>query len=323
MLIKDQLIEIKWQNGNKKHYIDLGYPFTNKGDSFVVPIDHLTRGSRVDVKVQCDYCGEVFLRENKLYNTLLDNSLNKKDSCPDCSRKKYKETNFLKHGYENPMQNPIFIKKRSETSLEKYGYEHHMQNEEFKENFFNSNIEKLGVRYPAQNPNVIKKRDETNLDRYGVKSILELEEVHKKGLEKLKTLKKDKTSKQQRFISSLLPKNEINLQVGKYLLDIAFPSEKIFIEYDGSGHNLSVKLNRITQDEFKKKEKDRFNFLYLNGWREIRLVSTNDMLPDEDYLKSRIISEIDRLKENKYLKRITIYLNKIENINFHRVKGEI
>lgn len=91
------------------------------------------------------------------------------------------------------------------------------------------------------------------------------------------------TSSQQLYLHNILG-GELNCPVGKYPLDIAFIEEKIYLEYDGSGHDLNVKLGRITKEEFDKKQ--LFRSLYLNklGWKEIRISSTQDYLPNEDKL---------------------------------------
>lgn len=321
MLSNDQFFEIKWYNGVKKHYEGLGYTFTKKGDVFIVPLQHLSKGSRVEVKVICDYCGVTFDREYKLYNTMLKNSVVKKDSCSNCSMKKREETNLIKYGSKSHLSNPEVIEKRRKTNLNKYGYIHPMQNKEFRDNFFDANIEKLGVRYPAQNKEVMEKRINTTREIYGVDHIFQLDGVIEKGLEALKNLKRDKTSKQQVHIASLLDDVEINHRVGRYLLDIALLEDKIFIEYDGTGHNLSVRMGQLTEEEFLEKEKKRFSSLYEKGWREIRLISNNDMLPEDNYLKDRLKSEISKLKDNQCLKRIAVYLNKIEDVKFNRIKG--
>ena len=59
------------------------------------------------------------------------------------------------------------------------------------------------------------------------------------------------TSKQQLYIHSLLG-GELNYCTGKCFLDIAFLDEKIYLEYDGGGHDLSVKLGNMSKEEFER-----------------------------------------------------------------------
>src|SRR5690606_10000139 len=81
-----------------------------------------------------------------------------------------------------------------------------------------------------------------------------------------------------------------------------------YFEYDGGGHDLSVKLGTISQFEFDKKEKARTYFLFDLGWREIRLVSDSDKLPSDDILTSLIENAKLFLKNNPN-KSIIINLN--------------
>ena len=90
-------------------------------------------------------------------------------------------------------------------------------------------------------------------------------------------------SKEQSYINNLL-KGKLNYPISNCSLDIAFPDEKIYIEYDGGGHNLSVKLNSITQKEFNKKEMKRNYFLMQKGWKSIRIISLKDKIPSDEKL---------------------------------------
>lgn len=83
---------------------------------------------------------------------------------------------------------------------------------------------------------------------------------------------------QQKYIHSLVG-GELNYPVNSSSLDIAFPDKMIYIEYDGSGHDLSVKLKTISQSGFNEKEKRRRYALYNRGWKEIKIISKNDKLP--------------------------------------------
>lgn len=88
---------------------------------------------------------------------------------------------------------------------------------------------------------------------------------------------------QQKHIHNLLG-GELNFPVYKSTLDIAFPNKKIYIEYDGGGHDLSVKLGSVTRDEFNKKEIARKYALYRRGWKEIRIISRKDMIPNDEII---------------------------------------
>jgi len=90
-------------------------------------------------------------------------------------------------------------------------------------------------------------------------------------------------STQQRYIHSLIG-GELNYPIKESSLDIAFINDKLYVEYDGGGHDLSVKLESTTQDEFDKKERNRRYALYRSGWKEIRIISKKDYLPNDNII---------------------------------------
>ena len=50
-------VKTTWNNSNKKHYVELGYIFTKIKDELEVKVEHLTKGSHVEVECICDNCG--------------------------------------------------------------------------------------------------------------------------------------------------------------------------------------------------------------------------------------------------------------------------
>lgn len=88
-------------------------------------------------------------------------------------------------------------------------------------------------------------------------------------------------SKQQKFISNLV-NGKLNYPVSRCQLDIAFPDKMIYIEYDGSGHDLSVKFGDISRDDFYNKEIKRKRYLQNLGWKIIRIISKEDLLPNDE-----------------------------------------
>ena len=75
---------------------------------------------------------------------------------------------------------------------------------------------------------------------------------------------------------------EINYVVGPLALDIAFPDQKLYVEYDGSGHDLAVKMKTMSRQEFDEKQKRRTYSLYREGWKCIRFISRHDYFPEQD-----------------------------------------
>ena len=106
-------------------------------------------------------------------------------------------------------------KKMMKTSLEKYGNICSLRNPEIEKKMKEHNLKKFGVEYPLQNKEILKK---TRINM-----------VDKSFLERI-------TSKQQKKIY-LLFGGILNYQIYPYIVDIFFPDEKIYFEYDGGGYN--------------------------------------------------------------------------------------
>lgn len=76
----------------------------------------------------------------------------------------------------------------------------------------------------------------------------------------------------------------MNFPISFYLSDICFPEEELDIEVDFGGHNLSVKLGNITQEEFNQKEIIRNNIIKREGYKQMRIISSKDYLPSDEIL---------------------------------------
>jgi very-short-patch-repair endonuclease len=131
-------------------------------------------------------------------------------------------------------------------------------------------------------------------------------------------------SLQQKYLHKLFG-GELNYPVGKSLLDIAFIDNKIYIEYDGSGHNLSVVLKAKTQKEFDEYEKRRKYALYRRKWKEIRIISRKDRLPSDEILTFIYNFALKILNDNNYIvfdidNKIIKYKNNILQYNYGKLK---
>ena len=81
-MILDEYINIRWNQNNKKQYIEKGYVLTKIGEMFNVKTIDLLSSSHVLIHVKCDICGkEKFM----IYREYLSNFENGKYFC--CSRK--------------------------------------------------------------------------------------------------------------------------------------------------------------------------------------------------------------------------------------------
>lgn len=74
----------------------------------------------------------------------------------------------------------------------------------------------------------------------------------------------------------------MNYPFGNCSLDIGFPEDKIYIEYDGSGHNLSVIHGNETIKIFEDRNKRRWYYLNYRGWKSIQIISLQDKLPSDN-----------------------------------------
>ena len=216
------------------------------------------------------------------------------------------KTLIERFGVTSPLQNKECLAKLKQTNLEKYGVEFASQSESVKQKAKQTNLDRYGVENPAQNKDVLEKAKNTNLERYGVESILCLPSFHEHArevdierygvyhhLQNPEILEKQKetfykngtcpTSKQQAYLNQIYC-GELNYPLMMYNIDIALQEEKIAIEFDGSGHNLSVKIGELTQEEFNRKEIIRNNVIKRAGYKQIRIISYDDKIPSDEML---------------------------------------
>ena len=262
-------------------------------------------------------------------------------------KEQFENTCLKRYGVKSPMELETTKDKIKNTMIERYGVEHNMYLEETKNKIKQTNLKKYGVECPMQTEKVRNKVKQNNLKKYGVECALQSEQVRNKvktnNLKKYgtefvtqnknqmdKILKKiNKTmylngntisSKQQRHLCNLL-NGELNYPVDNCFLDIAFLDDMVYIEYDGSGHDLRVKLG-YDKDKFQEKEIKRTLYLKNKGWKLIRIVSNKDLLPQDNELIKLINKAKKYLTNNHTWYEINIDENLIKcseyqkNINF-------
>lgn len=92
---------------------------------------------------------------------------------------------------------------------------------------------------------------------------------------------------------------ELNGYISYYPVDLLFEEDKIYLEYNGTGHNLSVKMGKISKEEQDKKEIKRYYFLKNKGYKQILFVSlTKKQLPPDEILQSLFNQAKDYLSQN-------------------------
>ena len=342
-------VKVKWNPKNREWYESKGYIYTKHNAEFDVNIEDITKGSHVEVEIVCDYCLEnelstVVKKQWKRYVKDNLNSVVKKDCCASCQPIKTKECNLINFGVENKMELPEIKEKQKNTIMKNYGVEHNMKNKNVRQKAIDTFVLKYGVDNPMKNKDVIKKSNQskikrfgstnpftneevinkskkTNLQRYGTEWHMQSAEVMKKSKETMYSNGTAPCSRQQKYIHNLIG-GELNYPVDKCSLDIAFPQEKIYVEYDGNGHDLCVKLGSVSYEEFSYKEIKRYQFLKSKGWKKIKMSSPADYLPSDNVL----INEINKAKsvllsseKNHYIIEFGTKVNDIDYGTLRRI----
>jgi len=229
----------------------------------------------------------------------------------DVVKEKARETFQLKYNCDYPMQNEDIKRKVIETNLKNYNVEFVLSSNEIKEKIEQTNLVRYGFKTASQSAIVRDKITSTNMERYGVPHAMQNKEISARARETLYKNNNAPKSNQQIYIHQLIG-GEINYPYYNASLDIAFLEEKLYIEYDGGGHCLTIKLGQITQEEFDKKQRNRWYSLYRSGWKEIRIISIHDNLPSDQTILEILSYARTYLKNHHYIK-FDIDNNKIIN----------
>lgn len=293
-------VEVKVNGKTIEYYKSLGYKIPTKATSynvrkatgkdfvydtnktFTVKVEDLQKRSEVNVDVLCDYCQKEILTMTYDQYTQRTKTINK-IACKHCSPLKVKEVSLLRYGVDNYAKTEECHKKMESTMEELYGVKNPLQYKKFDDKRRQTCIERYGVEYALQSKEVQDKKRNTFIERYGVDSPSKIFEVKKKTKESLYKNGSQKTSKQQLYLQKIFG-GELNYPIQYYNADICLLDEKIIIEYDGGGHDLNIKLGIITEKEFERKEIIRFNAIKKEGYKQIRIISSNDKLPFDEIL---------------------------------------
>jgi len=205
---------------------------------------------------------------------------------------KIKETNLERYGTECSMNNEEIRSKIIQNNVEKYGVEYYSQTDECKDKVKQTSLDKFGKEYYMQTDEWKDKIIETCNDKYGVDNISQTQDVKNKKSESFYKNGTVKTSNQQRYLWKLLG-GELNYSNETPSLDIAFPNEKIYLEFNGSGHDLCVKMGNMTQSQHDNRERARYYYMKKRGWKGIFINSSRDYLPTDEI----ILDEINKAKE--------------------------
>ena len=158
----------------------------------------------------------------------------------------------------------------------------------------------------------------TCLERYGVDNAMKKEEFQRKCEEsKQKTnFESDKNYSSSGFekgipvsagqyrIASLFPDFEVNYHLGKYYIDLFY--NNIAIEYDGKGHDLQVRMGKISLEGFQEKEKQKTDFICQSN-RLLRIKDSKDKVKRENFEIKKLVEDIKSfIKGDELYKEIEI-----------------
>ena len=193
----------------------------------------------------------------------------------DAIQKVKAQNNFKKYGVTNTSKLQSVKDKVIQTNLERFGVEYPMQTDEFQKRIKETSLKKYGVEHFTQSQVVKDKQRKTMLERYGVVSPTQNPDILKKSIESRYKHGNFTCSKQQFEVYTIIG-GELNYPFKNFVIDIAFPDEKIAIEWDGSGHDLSVRLGHITKEKFIRNENFRNISLFNDDWKIIRFITHKD-----------------------------------------------
>lgn len=282
-MILSKTVTFKWSTSNKKRLISRGYTFTRIGKKITIIPKDLSNTSKILIKVKCDYCNIKYTMSwDKYYSRVTNNLFCKKTACGSCNHFKTKEVLLLKYGVNNPSLIDSVKVKRVHTFIQRFGVSNPSMVDSIKRKKQKTTLKTLGVDNPFKSKKIIK--------RIQISKARALFESNNQSC-----------SKQQKYIAALY-KGVINYNVESVNLDISLINKKIYIEYDGSGHTLSVILNNITNKQFQKKELRRYYMLKNKGWKMMRILSTKDLIPSDQKLTQMLKIGKKLLKTHSWVK---------------------
>ena len=200
-------------------------------------------------------------------------------------REQVKATNRERRGVDWVTQDEATKEKMRATMVEQYGVEHALRSDELCERAQATCREHFGVDHPLQSGEVRAKAQATLREHFGVDTPMHSPEVRAKVLRTMFADGTGPSSRAQRHLCAVLG-GELNYPLGSLMIDCALVDQRIAVEYDGSGHDLCVRMGTKTPAQFASAERRRDHVLRSAGWRLVRLASSRDELPADDQLRA-------------------------------------
>ena len=195
----------------------------------------------------------------------------------DSIKEKIKETNLSKYGVENVFQSEDVKNKIKKTNITKYGTEYANQNEEVKSRIKETNLEKYGFENPSQSDEIKAK-----IKNSRVKNNSWISDEERSDFENYENVVENKTKMVKKKLFENWDGHDyyddefIKENIDLHHLNINFPTidHKISIYYGFKNNfkpeeianidnlcitkrSLNSKKNRLTEEEFYKKYKDK------------------------------------------------------------------
>ena len=283
MLLKDELVSMKWNSSNKKKYEDKGYIFTYVGDIFYPKAkDVVECSSGSKIPVQCDYCNKIYYPTSRNYQKVKNKG--ELDCCVSCKGKKIKSTIQKVYGVDNIALVPEIAEKTQQTCLKKFGVKHPLQNKEI----FNKTQESLFQIYGVTNSAHIlesqEKKKETCRIKYGYDYAIQSPEIQTKIHQSYYQNDSAPISKKQKELACLLKEMygncELNYPCDMLSLDCMVIIDGIAydIEYDGW----------YWHKDRENEDKKRAYYVTSVGYKVIRFLAYADRIPTEKEIRDTI-----------------------------------
>jgi len=257
-----------------------------KGDIINIPIELLSKGSHEKVQISCDFCNRTI---EKQYNTYNNQNKNGKylDCCDniDCMKLKRNSVVKDKYGVNNISQLEEIKNRKIETTLENFGVKHPLQSEkiknklksdnllkynkewftetdEFKDKVKETCLEKYGVGSYSQTDECKEKIKNTCLEKYDFEYILQIPEIHEKGVSHSmaeESKEKRKTTNQKNYnvdynLQSLEIKEKIkNTNIEKYGVEYPCQNKDVIKKIKQTNLEKYNALYYIQSDDYKDK----------------------------------------------------------------------
>jgi len=298
ILVENQIIKLRVNATSLQHYLDLDYS-VKVNEIIEVKAEDLNSGCKKDVNIICDYCNKKFTK--KYYKYLKQRKIIKKDACFDCFPIKQKEVVQAKYNVDSTMQIKEIKNKSLNTIREKYGVDNVMQYKNIHNKFVNSMIEKHGVEYAQQSYKIREKTKNNNIVKFGVSCPMYNSDLKNKIKSGFLFVNGIRVSKNQFKIAEFL-NGALNTNIGGKYADMVLLDNNIIVEYDGSGHDLSVKLGKVSKEIFEEKDKNRIHLFNQLGYKCLIVQNTKEKIIDDNILQniSQYINEL-KCKNNELL----------------------